>query len=174
MDRVFEFRRLIFWQVLGGPERKMLSVWHEQSSLLGNVFLCNPFFEVHSCSADKHSRQAFKLFYSKTNKIYYCGMVLGLWDGFRPFKGETVKSGRRETKRHLWSSVANPLLIFLKKNLFDCIRSQLKHARSLVMACGIQFPDQKWNRGLLHWESRVLATGPPAKSLPTSHFIDGI
>ena len=38
MDRVFEFRRLIFWQVLGAPERKMLSVWHEQSSLLGNVF----------------------------------------------------------------------------------------------------------------------------------------
>ena len=99
MDRVFEFRRLIFWQVLGGPERKMLSVWHEQSSLLGNVFLCNPFFEVHSCSADKHSRQAFKLFYSKTNKIYYCGMVLG------PLKGKLSNLGEgkpRGTFGHLW------------------------------------------------------------------------
>ena len=38
MHRVFELRRLIFWQVLGAPERKMLSVWHEQSSLLGSVF----------------------------------------------------------------------------------------------------------------------------------------
>ena len=78
MDRVFEFRGLIFWQVLGAPERKMLSVWHEQSSLQAMFF----FFYVtlslrYSCSADKHSRQAFKLLYSKTNKIYYCGMVLG-------------------------------------------------------------------------------------------------
>ena len=37
MHRVFELRRLI-WQVLGAPERKMLSVWREQSSLLGSVF----------------------------------------------------------------------------------------------------------------------------------------
>ena len=83
MHRVFELRRLI-WQVLGAPERKMLSVWREQSSLLGSVFffVCNRFFEVHSCSADTHSRQTFKLFYTKTNKIYYCGMLLG------PLKGK--------------------------------------------------------------------------------------
>ena len=29
------------------------------------------------------------------------------------------------------------------------------------MARGIQFPDQGWNPGLLHWVRRVLATGPP-------------
>ena len=35
----------------------------------------------------------------------------------------------------------------------------------LVEACGIQFPDQGLNPGLLHWERGVSATGPPEKSL---------
>ena len=35
----------------------------------------------------------------------------------------------------------------------------------LVVAYGIQLPDQGWNPGPLHWELRVLATGPPEKSL---------
>ena len=35
----------------------------------------------------------------------------------------------------------------------------------LVAACGIFFPDQGWNPGPLPWECRVLATGPPGKSL---------
>ena len=35
----------------------------------------------------------------------------------------------------------------------------------LVVACGIQFPDQGSNLGPLHWEHRVLTTGPPRKSL---------
>ena len=35
----------------------------------------------------------------------------------------------------------------------------------LVAACGIYFPDQGWNPGPLHWKCRVLATGPPGKSL---------
>ena len=34
----------------------------------------------------------------------------------------------------------------------------------LVVACGIQFPDQGSNLSSLHWEPKVLATGPPAKS----------
>ena len=29
------------------------------------------------------------------------------------------------------------------------------------MACGILFPDQGSNLGSLHWEHRVLASGPP-------------
>ena len=32
------------------------------------------------------------------------------------------------------------------------------------VACGIYFPDQGSNLDPLHWESRVLATGPPGKS----------
>ena len=32
-----------------------------------------------------------------------------------------------------------------------------------VVACGIQLPDQGSNLGPLHWELRVLATGPPGK-----------
>ena len=35
----------------------------------------------------------------------------------------------------------------------------------LVVACGIHFPDQRSNPGPLHWEPRVLANGPPGKSL---------
>ena len=35
----------------------------------------------------------------------------------------------------------------------------------LVAACGIYFPDQGLNLGPLHWESGVLATGPPGKFL---------
>ena len=34
----------------------------------------------------------------------------------------------------------------------------------LVVACGIQFPDQESNSGPLHWEFGVLARGPPGKS----------
>ena len=45
------------------------------------------------------------------------------------------------------------------------LRSLLWHAESLVAACGIQFPDQGLNSGPLLWECRVLATGPPGKSL---------
>ena len=35
----------------------------------------------------------------------------------------------------------------------------------LIAAYGIQFPDQGWNPGPLPWEYRILATGPPGKSL---------
>ena len=49
--------------------------------------------------------------------------------------------------------------------------SLLRHASSLVVACellvaacGIYFPNQGLNLGPLHWECRVLATGPPGKS----------
>ena len=35
----------------------------------------------------------------------------------------------------------------------------------LVAACRIQFPDQGWNPGPLHWKRRVLTTGPWGKSL---------
>ena len=49
---------------------------------------------------------------------------------------------------------------------------QLQHMGSLVVACeflvvacGIQFPDQGSNPGPLRWERRVLVTGTPWKSL---------
>ena len=69
--------------------------------------------------------------------------------------------------------------------LFACTGSYLRHVGSslpragsslrhegssvvacklLVVACGIQFPDQGSNPGPLHWERGVLATGPPGKS----------
>ena len=40
----------------------------------------------------------------------------------------------------------------------------------LVVACGIQFPDQGSNLGSLHWEHGVLATRPPGKSQSMERF----
>ena len=51
------------------------------------------------------------------------------------------------------------------------LQSSLQHVESLVVACkllvvawGIQFPNQGSNPGPLHWEHRVLASGPLGKS----------
>ena len=41
----------------------------------------------------------------------------------------------------------------------------MQHTGSLIVACGIWFPDQGLNLGPLHWECRVLATGSPGMSL---------
>ena len=56
--------------------------------------------------------------------------------------------------------------------LLCCARSQLQHAGYLVVECellvvayGIQFPEQRLNPGPLHWENRVLASRSPGKSL---------
>ena len=46
--------------------------------------------------------------------------------------------------------------------------SQWQHTGYLVVACRIQFSDQRSNLGPLYWESRVLATGPPGRSLSVS------
>ena len=73
------------------------------------------------------------------------------------------------------------LFLFIYLLVFGCTRSYLRHTASsvFVVACGIilvavcellvaahgvQFPDQGWTPGPLHWEFRVLATGPPGKS----------
>ena len=55
---------------------------------------------------------------------------------------------------------------FLSIYLFGCARSSLRHARSLVVACGIYsyFPDPGSNLEPLHWEHGVLATEPPGES----------
>ena len=73
-----------------------------------------------------------------------------------------------------------PLCAFFKKiYLFSCTRSSLRHmgpllqhkeslvasCKLLVVACGIQLPDQGSNLGPLHREHGVLATGPRGKSL---------
>ena len=41
----------------------------------------------------------------------------------------------------------------------------VEECKLLVAAYGIKFPDQGLNPGALHWECRVLASGPPEKSL---------
>ena len=61
--------------------------------------------------------------------------------------------------------------------LFGCTGSLLRHAGSLdaacgiflAAACGIQFPDQRWNLSPLHRECGVSATRPPGKS--PCHFL---
>ena len=42
-----------------------------------------------------------------------------------------------------------------------CRVFSLQHGGSLVVICGISFPDQGWNLGPLVWQCRVLVAGPP-------------
>ena len=59
---------------------------------------------------------------------------------------------------------------FLKVHLFLFIwLSQV-----LVAACGIQFPYQGLSPGPLHWECRVLTTGPQTKSLNHRFLINSL
>ena len=59
-------------------------------------------------------------------------------------------------------------LLFFKKYLFGCTRSQLQHVGSSVwcLSCGTQdlVPWAGIEPRALHWELGVLATGPPGKS----------
>ena len=64
----------------------------------------------------------------------------------------------------------------LHQDLASCAGSQLWHVGSLVAACkllvmahGIQVPDQGLNHGSLHWELRVLAIGSLSKSFTFLH-----
>ena len=59
------------------------------------------------------------------------------------------------------------LLAFLALSVQILLRLRLV----LLVACGIQFPDQGWNPGLPHWECEVLATGPP-RSAPQLKFLN--
>ena len=55
--------------------------------------------------------------------------------------------------------------------LFGCTRASLQHfgslifvaAESLLVSCGIWFPEQGLNLGSLPWDRGVLATEPPGK-----------
>lgn len=49
------------------------------------------------------------------------------------------------------------------------LQSLFWHAGSLITACGIKFPEQGSNLGLLHWKQRVLATGTTGE-IPTFYF----
>ena len=73
-------------------------------------------------------------------------------------------------------------ILFIKKCLFICLRQvlavahgildlhcgtwdlYLHHVNSQLQHVGSSSPDQGLNLGLLHWEHRILAAGPPGKS----------
>ena len=59
------------------------------------------------------------------------------------------------------------MVFFLKKIFIHWLYLVLGYSmwNLLIAAYGIQFPDQGWNPGPLPWEYRILATGPPGKSL---------
>ena len=51
------------------------------------------------------------------------------------------------------------------------VGSLVEACKLLIAARGIHFPDQGSNPGPLHWEHRVLATGPPGNAPPSDlHF----
>ena len=62
-------------------------------------------------------------------------------------------------------------LFGLPGSRLQCPRSLVTGCKLLAVACGVQFPDQGLNLGLLHLEHGVLATGPPGRSLHSS--LDG-
>ena len=62
----------------------------------------------------------------------------------------------------------NYSILFSKKNIYlfiwlHCVLVAV--CELLIATCGVSFPDQGSNPDPLHWEYRVLATGPPGKSL---------
>ena len=61
-------------------------------------------------------------------------------------------------------TIAFCLFVLIFIYIFVCTRPSLQCARSLVVACGIQFPYQGPIWGPLLWEHGILATGPPGKS----------
>ena len=91
-----------------------------------------------------------------------CGHYVAELGTEHPYRTELLQSitaeGRAGGCRGGWIEVKAEF--FFLSYVFSSIRSQL----ILVAACGIQFPDQEWNPGPLHWEHGVLATGPPEKS----------
>ena len=70
-----------------------------------------------------------------------------------------------------WITLLDIIFFF---HLFGCAGSQLHHAgalivhaESLVVACGIQFPNQGSNLGPLHWE---LGVPGATRDIPEHHF----
>ena len=59
------------------------------------------------------------------------------------------------------------IIFFFSFHLFGCAGSLIVHAESLVVACGIQFPNQGSNLGPLHWELGVPGT---TRDVPEHHF----
>ena len=58
-------------------------------------------------------------------------------------------------------------------SLLQLVGSLAVACKLLVVACEIQFPDQRSNPGLLYWQHRVLATELPGNLFifePTSHY----
>ena len=86
-----------------------------------------------------------------------------------PSRGRRFSLVPQHENRHAHhSSSCSPFSILLFFfNLFIWLHRILGAARGIfsVVARGIQFPNQGSNLGPLCWEHRVLATGPPGKSL---------
>ena len=61
------------------------------------------------------------------------------------------------------------LFFFFFFNIYFCLFIWLRQV--LAVACGIQFLNLGWNPGALHWELRVLATGPLGKPLLSLSFL---
>ena len=64
-----------------------------------------------------------------------------------------------------FKEVGSLFFLIIKKIYIYLICLLVWLCQVLVAARGIQSPDQGSNLGSLHWELRVLATGPPRKSL---------
>ena len=83
---------------------------------------------------------------------------------------QSVITGETEQRLHRISVYY--FFISLAAACLSCYTSDLSVVtyKLLIVACRIQFPDQGSNLSPLNWEHRVLATGPPGKSLCTISY----
>ena len=66
-------------------------------------------------------------------------------------------------KATVWSIVGPQEIFFFFLIYWAAMSLSCGMQDLLVLACGIQLPDQGLNLGPLHWEHPVLATGPLGK-----------
>ena len=122
--------------------------------------------------------------------LSFCGML----DLSSPDRDQLCTSCPGGRSVNHWTAKDVPMQTFKKKNYltgFSCstqdLQSSLQHVKSfswsmqdlwlqhanpLIVAFGIQFPNQGPNLGPLHWESGVLATGPAGKASENLYFFN--
>ena len=77
-------------------------------------------------------------------------------EGVEFFKGAQIDSLCYQVFFFFFKEEFFKIFIYLAAPVLSCgtwdLRSSLQHMGSLIVVCGIQFPDQGSNRGPLHWE----------------------
>ena len=88
--------------------------------------------------------------------LFCCSIFVALWHHLNYYNFNGILLSDCVNPPSLFFNIFKYLFLFIYY-LFGCTESYLQHV-------GSKFPDQGLKPGPLHWELRVLATGPPGKS----------